>query len=308
MNKSLNNYNWKHQPQVKWKGYSRTEVIPCNARPLTNGSLNTLNTNVDANAFLPRPIKHWRKQLQPDNVRGGTIAKNIKEAFKPGGSVYLGGNVNEINNCCNDNLKNYLTSMITIEKYTPICNNSYTITAEDVANGWNGPIGKKICSDPVKNRIRSSTTLLSKKYYTDSKSYLKGRNKLFEQKSTTLPYPNVVYERNGQLLYPQDNPLGPQVYSTGQCQTGGCLNKQITIHKPNNKQYGVQGAVDSSTRIEKLKLDTVNKSGKSLNAVYGHSAANAGSYKLNGNSPYFIKNKVQTCMNFTRNGDSIKCN
>ena len=264
MIKSINNYNWQHQPLVKWKGFSRTEYFPCNARPLTNGSgsFNNLNNEIDSNAFIARPIKHWRKQLQCDNIRGGTISKSIKEAFQPGGLIYLGGNVNEKNNYCNNNLQNYITSAITIEKFTPICNNSYTVNAEDIANGWNGPIGKKICSDPIKNRIRSSTTVLSKKYYTNNKYYLKSRNKLFEQKAITLPYPNVIYENNGKLLNPNNNQLGPQVFSTGQCQTNGCYSKQITIYKPNNKRFSVQGAVSSSARVERLKFDTVNKNRK----------------------------------------------
>lgn len=302
-------YKWQHQPHVNWKGYSRIEILPSNARPLTNGVWGSnSNSQTDANAFKSRPIKHWRKQLQPDSTRGGTVTKNIKEVFQPGGTVYLGGNLNEKNTCCDDATNNNrITSMITVEKYTPICKNSYRITTEDIENGWNGPIGKEICSDPVKNRIKSSTTLLSKKYYTDSVSYLKSRNRLFSQKSTTLPYPNVNYESGNDLLYPNNNPLGPQVYSTGQCQTNSCQNKQITIHKPNNRQYGVQGAVESSTRIEKLKLDTVNKAGKSLNETYGHSAANAGSYRLNGNTPYFIKSKMEVCVNYKRDGNSTKC-
>jgi len=55
----------------------------------------------------------------------------------------------------------------------------------------------------------------------------------------------------------------------GECNTGTC-NPKIpkVIWKPNNKQYSVQGAVASSSRIDRLKLDTIRagKSSKSCGA------------------------------------------
>jgi len=60
-------YKWQPQQYISWKGYSRTEAVPGNARPLTNGTwiLNQPDgmNQTDGNAFLPRPIKHWRRQL-----------------------------------------------------------------------------------------------------------------------------------------------------------------------------------------------------------------------------------------------------
>ena len=68
-------YKWQFQPYKVWKGPSRVEAVPGNARPITNGSwiLNQPDGQpvVDGNAFLPRPIKHWRRQLQSDPIRGG---------------------------------------------------------------------------------------------------------------------------------------------------------------------------------------------------------------------------------------------
>ena len=40
----------------------------------------------------------------------------------------------------------------------------------------------------------------------------------------------------------------------GDCEI--CDNKGVTW-KPNNKKYGVQGAVSSSSRLDRLKLDTI---------------------------------------------------
>ena len=45
----------------------------------------------------------------------------------------------------------------------------------------------------------------------------------------------------------------------GDCNTDGTCNPNIpkVIWKPNNKQYGVQGAVASSSRLDRLKLETI---------------------------------------------------
>jgi hypothetical protein len=309
-------YMWQLQPYKSDKGISRIEIAPSNARPLTNGEWdnNQFNDAKDGNAFLPRPIKHWRRQLQPDPIRSGSKSKTIAEAFQPGGTIFLNGNVNEENKCCQTgNVTTKLPSYITIEKNNKYCesntNCSYTVTAENVADGWNGPIGKKICCNPVYNRIKSATTLLSKKYYTDSRAYLRSRSKLYNQNISTLHYPGVTYyDSNGKALYPNDDPLGPQVFSTGECPQTSCGGSpQITIYKPNNRQFSKQGAVESSTRLDKLKLDTVNKSGKSLTLPYGKSAAKAGSYYLNGTTPYLVKDKIGKCEHYHRNGNFTKC-
>lgn len=314
-NKPKYNYMGQIQQYKPSKGFSRIEIVPSNSRPLTNGVWNNQSNSIDGNAFLSRPIKNWRKQLQLDNIRKGSKSNLIREVFQPGGTIYLNGNVDEIRNCCEtDNITTKLPSEITIEKYNKFCNNknnqncSYTVTSDNVSNGWNGPIGKKICCNQEYNIIKSANTLLSKTYYTDSRAYLKSRNKLYNQKLSTLPYPGVTYIENGKLLYPNDDVLGPQVYTTGYCQENICgSSHQTTIFKPNNRTFKVQGAVSSSTRLEKLKLDAVNKSAKSLIKAYGKSAANAGSYYLNGNSPYFIKNKIGKCEHHHRNGNITKC-
>ena len=42
----------------------------------------------------------------------------------------------------------------------------------------------------------------------------------------------------------------------------------IIIYKPNNHKFSIQGAVSSSSRIDKLKLDTINKNKASLKKIY----------------------------------------
>ena len=313
-------YKWQFQPYKAWKGPSRVEAVPGNARPITNGSwiLNQPDgqPDVDGNAFLPRPIKHWRRQLQSDPIRGGSRAKNIHEAFQPGATIYLGGKVGETNDCCDpENGTGYnIVANISTLKNNNFCSSGscvYTLTAEDVENGWNGPIGKKICCNPEANVIKPATTILSKKYYTGTKAYLKSRCKLYDQKQTNNPIPGIqYYKEDGKLLYPNNSPTGPQNFLTQNCANNCSSSTQpITIYKPNNRPFKQQGATDSSNRTNKLRYDTVKTAGSSLATNFGQSAANAGSYLINYNTPYFVKSNYQTCKNnyYSRNGNHTKC-
>lgn len=71
----------------------------------------------------------------------------------------------------------------------------------------------------------------------------------------------VTYEKK----LPTKQPVGPSPNTSGYgglCDTAsGCNYKPETIFKPNNEGYMVQGAVDSSDRITRLKLNTI-KSGR----------------------------------------------
>ena len=61
------------------------------------------------------------------------------------------------------------------------------------------------------------------------------------------------------------------------------LGCKLTVYKPSNPQFAVQGAVDSSTRMLKLNVDTIT--------------TNAGSFTQGGNNniPFILKNKATPC-------------
>ena len=50
------------------------------------------------------------------------------------------------------------------------------------------------------------------------------------------------------------------------CSNNNC-NK--TIYKPNNKKFSKQGSVESSTRLLRLKNDTINQNGASFRSAFG---------------------------------------
>jgi len=61
--------------------------------------------------------------------------------------------------------------------------------------------------------------------------------------------------------------------------TGLIKSNYVTLYyKPNNPGYGVQGAVDASTRIHRLKYNTITTGANGIRSAYGNAAANALAY------------------------------
>jgi hypothetical protein len=161
---------------------------------------------------------------------------------------------------------------------------------------------KCISCTPEARVIKPSTTLLSKAYYTTHEAYMKSRTNTYEQKLLTVPIQgqnDSYYAADGQLKWPSDSPTGPQVYATTEQynpqSTRTCNGRKsgTTIFKPNNRQYSCQGAVDSSTRLDRLKQTTVNKNAASLKAAFGAEGASACAYRGISDTPYFLKSKYQ---------------
>jgi hypothetical protein len=61
--------------------------------------------------------------------------------------------------------------------------------------------------------------------------------------------------------------------------TGYILPNYVQLHyKPNNPSFGVQGAVDSSARLQRLRYDTITNGAAVIKSAYGAAAANALAY------------------------------
>ena len=268
-------YKWQHQKQIAWKGINRVEIIPSNARPDTNGSwiINQPGgeTESDGNAFLPRPIKHWRKQLSSNAIRGGTAGKtgiNVQQI--PGYSNYLGGDLGvENKGCVND---------------PSLSNLSYNIISNISINKNN------TCCLP-NNIIRELVTPIENNYVT-TETFMKSRCALYSQNASSIKDPNVDYfdPSSGQQLYPNNNGHGPQTSLTKNCTLCTLNNKQTSIYKPNNQQFSVQGGVSARSRLLKLKDDTITLNGGGYANAFGLYQGNFGVYDTNYGS-YYIKYK-----------------
>jgi hypothetical protein len=270
-------------PYITWKGLATNSAVPSYSRPVLTAS---------GTAFKANPIKHWRKQLMPSNDSGtpGRRAGIGMPMDLPGGSVYL-GNLNANTDCllnATDNTTGLKENMIKFNN---------TNFQQNLDN--NGCIALKGACNPERNRIKSSTTLLSKKYYTDHKSYMRGRGNLYDQKLTALPASGVTYlDASGNLLpVTQDNAARRIQDCLDAVQACPSIKPNQTIYKPNNAQYAKQGAVDSSDRITRLKLNTVNKNAASYTALFGSSASR---YLGMASTPYFVKSKYYAVTGVSR--------
>jgi hypothetical protein len=265
-------------------------IVPSYSRPLTG-----VETYPSGPSFRARPIKHWRKQLNPntENSSGRGRAGLGMPMDTPGGSVYLG-----TKGCitCNDSFSAGIKEDII--RTNTIVQPTATDSFYDSKNN------RTVCvaCNPENNIIRSATTLLSKTYYSDTKGYLKSRCLLYDQKLSTTKVPGINYtQTNGTCIipaYPNDLPDGPQVRATQNCQKPYCQSPGgstagLTIYKPSNAQFATQGAVSSSARIDRLKYNTITQNGCSFQNAWGWEGANAGRYQGTSTAPYFLKSKYQ---------------
>ena len=301
INSTDRTYNWQYQPYLSWKGKNYKEASLINSRPETNGSwiLSKQKSGKDGNAFLPRPMKHWRKQLQANLIRGGTENITISEIDRPG--LY---NMLNNNDCC-DISKNSASIISNIQEKnnSTIYDNSETIvTQTDMSNCWNGPVGKRICCNPEANLITYKTALLDKNYISYS-YYLKNRCYTYNQNiSATKVQGNSYFDSNGIATYPINSSNGCQVLQKTDCVNNCCRcncgtnNKvQNTIYKPNNRQFAKQGSTSSKSRISALRENTINQGGALFNNVYGLQQINNGICNINGDSIYYVKTKTIIC-------------
>jgi hypothetical protein len=165
-----------------------------------------------------------------------------------------------------------------------------------------------IACNPENNIIKSGIVMLSQAYYGSTSQYLESRCRTYAQRESNIKKPNGTYypNKNGNIpfvfLYPDNDPRGPQVYQSKNCANPKIYNNNelntppnnycSTIYKPNNPQFARQGAVSGSTRIQKLKSDTITNNGFSFYSAYGATMANAGNFQgTNESNNYYVKNK-----------------
>jgi hypothetical protein len=114
--------------------------------------------------------------------------------------------------------------------------NSYT----DI---FNNEQCQNVANEPCVNIRRSANTIINKKFCWNSKQYLQRRCKTFDQNQTLG---EKIDENEGSEYYGASCTKDPL----------GNVCKPI-VYKPNNKQFKQQGGVSSSSRIAKLKYDTI---------------------------------------------------
>lgn len=277
-------YRGQQQPFKSSKGANSTYAVqPGWSRPYVGDDM------APPQCKKPNPIKHWRKQLVPNNT---TSRAGRQIPFdKPGSTVYLG--VTNIDCKCHDD-----------SNVTTIVNN--------ILNNKNNQCIPGVKCNPMlpssDHRRRGTTAGLQEKKINKTATHPNGQQFCYSSKQ---------YLRKRCRTYDQRLSSGTHVpgkdteYYANTCEPPcGYNSRNKFIRNPNNKQFGVQGAVDSSSRIQRLKLNTINKAAAGLKNEWGSAAANAAKYTSSGNAPYFIKSKNNICSKsqYHRNGNKTICN
>ena len=279
-------YKWQAQPYVPWKGASTNSAVPTYSQPLQKNE-----TQQNGPSFSARPIKHWRKQLNPRPGSGRGRPGVGMPMDVPGGSVYLGSDSSNCVVCGQDGLSNSTGLKNNIlrdngqKAATFMLSPKYNASANILEGVGNNKENVCVACNPENNRIRSAiqdTGYLGRYHYT-SQSYLRARGNLYNQKSTTnadISGVQYIDPATGLEYWPTNNKSGiaPQIRGTQYCLSQAVIGDlangtwdpstrycraDTTIYKPNNRQYATQGAVSSSSRILRLQYNTITKNGNS---------------------------------------------
>ena len=315
-------YKWQAQPYVPWKGAATNSSVPTYSQPLQKN-----DATQNGPSFSARPIKHWRKQLNPRPGSGRGRPGVGMPMDVPGGSVYLGSDSSNCVFCGPEGdsnsagLKNNILRDNGQKAATFMLSPNYDASANIVKNGGTNFQDVCVSCNPENNRIRSAMQeTFPERYHFTSQSYLKARGSLYNQKSTTLAdISGITYidPNTGLEYWPTNNKIGiaPQIRGMQNCasqggifgdvqngnRTYGRCRADTTIYKPNNRQYATQGAVSSSSRLLRLQYNTITKNGNSFRTAWGNQGANAGKYRGTPTAPYFLKSKNQARIPNIRN-------
>tara|TARA_Y100000389_G_scaffold205058_1_gene262561 strand:- start:8671 stop:9777 length:1107 start_codon:yes stop_codon:yes gene_type:complete len=343
-------YKWQAQPYVAWKGPSTNSVAPTWSQPLRNGPPSQYNptnqSNITGPAFKARPIKAWRKQLQPRNtgVRGSRSGVGMPMDV-PGGSIYLGSDSSNCltTDCTNgyalkENLAKDPATVVDLPSneitWSLVTPNQANYPTDPYVGGsliegsnktvWDPTNDRPTCiaCNPENNRIRRKVQT-NRYYKTDYRNYLRSRNRTYKQNLPTgyKLAGGEYFNSEGKPIYPNqvtDPSGGTPYYQYATAYEGSALgecaditrssfsNVSRLVAKPNNRPFAQQGAVSSSTRLLKLKVDTVTQNANSLSA-WGQSAQNAVRYSSRPEAPFILKSKNNVCFSVRRVGNHTNC-
>ena len=268
--------------------------------------------------FKPLPIKHYRREIIviPPSDDLVLLKANFRNSQRiginmetPGGTVI---NTSSSSECIvNSNQIYFQMENTKTNKPCSACDDA--LLSDTNKNQTSKYLKSLSQEDSALRRVRSAgmnrpryNAQLNNRpeSYNSSAQYLQGRNKTFKQNQ----FNNLRIENVGNT--------SENIYSSNTIQycdtTSSNPDTQYVpvYYKPSNSKFAVQGAVDSSSRLVRLKYDTITDVGSKMRKAYGEQTANALSYGVPGNG-YTIKDKVgypNVCTPVIRKyGGMIKC-
>lgn len=155
------------------------------------------------------------------------------------------------------------------------------------------------CQDPATNALRRvrSAGMVKKQYnsngntptyFTDTRQYLANRSLGYQQNQFHFLRSGNKDAKPGSA-WAAENQYGSNV---GLVYCPDSSTNYIPVYyKPNNPTFAQEGGVSSSSRIARIKYDTITKNGVAFAKAYGEATGNALSYGVQTNT-YTVKDKM----------------
>ena len=243
---------------IQWKGKTFAQITTSLQRNVRHSIVPNDHEDFMRTVSKPLPLNGYRKEISSSYVPKQTIS-----AFEtPGGTI-----VSDKSDC--HGLANPLDIFYSNSKYDrPYCNES--LSQQENAR-------RRVRSSGMDREIGKP-----KKYYSSSKEYLHSRNRRFQQNE----FHNLLGQTDSSKV----------AYRSNTVPYCGSQDYVPVFYKPNNGKFGQQGATDSSSRITRLKYDTITDMGNTYRVAFdkygnGNGTANALSYGVSPNG-YTIKDKL----------------
>jgi hypothetical protein len=292
--------NFSPLKYLSWKGKTFSQIV-ANIRSNKN---NLPKSTITSTAMQTRiimnqqPLKIYRKEIASMPLKTCNRRTSVKISDLvdiPGGTI--------VNSKVSDNsLTNGLVNIVD-PNFTTITgqySGSSCNTILQNPSGLNGliPLSNRCLSNQnnALRRVRSAGMITRKfvannnndTYYTTAGQRLNHRGKSFAQKSF-----NMLRQGNNQskpgTAASLNNVYGPNILSD-------CSGSAIVpvYFKPSNSKFSKQGGVSSSTRILRLKYDTITNAGYNLQKQFGKATANAHIYKTSNTDSNKVSSKTKT--------------
>jgi len=273
-------------PQIKWKGPTVTLVSAgVRLNKLTRPTDLANNIITGRRLFKALPLKIYRREIatvgvnctprtslkiNDFNMPGGTIISN----YSTTGTTRTGlVNTTEIlyeNNSCQHPSTNNTTAKA-------VCNTFLSTEAN--------ALRRVRSSGMIKRKFNTSAN--NDTYYTSTAQYLNSRNLSFQQNQ-------YFHIRTGDAtVKPGSSQAVRNIYqANGINHCNNPSQNYVPIYyKPNNSQFGRQGAVSSGDLIARKKYNTITTAASSFRTAYGNQTANALAYGIP-DYGYTIKDKI----------------
>lgn len=332
-------YMWQKptlpQGNKTWKGRSIKSVIPIWSKPYANSTYFQKREIIPSIGpdFKARPIKQWRKQLEPrDFTNKGKTGVGIP-MDRPGGQstlVYSVDQFLEKDKHCKKENSLHISEYILDNNYSkPIIDNippaaplkilnrdKYNPQMVDLSNP------KVVCTacNAESNRLKTGSVNFNNNYSETTAAYLDSRCKNYEKNRFGMVDPTTItFNNNGKITWPDNTNTGPQNRIASNChiktknnisQYSDPFEKKCNykiVYKPNNIKFAKQGGVSSSSRVQRLKYDRLTENGAQFITSRGARATNDGFFLFNAMSQYFIKTKYQDFITRRKPGNHSNC-